>query len=148
MIVDQTGTYRILEDFSMRGANSISHNSQGSLLIVSQVDEVGKRVIGPGFPDWTSWNLPVEKVEEHEKPATQKDTINQKEIFEAMDAKEKKLETGTKWTFPDVVITYSDVSKLWVLRVGRIDGMGKTPLEAMTDLHKNAIDPDYKPVPF
>ncbi len=74
--------------------------------------------------------------------------MNQKEIFEAMEAKEKKLETGTKWTLPDVTLTYSDVSGLWVLRVGRIDGMGKTPLDAMTDLHKNTNDPNYEPVPF
>ncbi len=70
------------------------------------------------------------------------------EILKAMDAKEKKLETGTCWTLPDVVLSHSDALNLWFLRVGRLSGKGRTAKEAMIDLHKNAIDPNYDPPPF
>lgn len=73
--------------------------------------------------------------------------MNRKEIFEAMEAKEKKYKTGSSWTFSDVRLSTGE-SGMWFLRIGRIEGIGETPLEAMLSLHKNVNDPNYEPIPF
>ena len=63
MIVDKAGTYRLLEPLTMRGENSVTTFQPGMLLTVSRVDVAGKKVIGPAFPDWQAWNMPVVSVE-------------------------------------------------------------------------------------
>lgn len=73
--------------------------------------------------------------------------MNQKEVFEAMEAKEKQFEIGKSWTFSAKLI-YGETTNLYTLWVGRISGTGYTPEEAMLNLHKNANDPNYEPVPF
>lgn len=60
MIIKQAGTYRLLENFTMRGPDSIGTSQKGTLLTVSQIDEQFNKVIGPAFPDWHHWDLPVE----------------------------------------------------------------------------------------
>lgn len=64
MIVDKPGVYRLLEDLTMRGPNSIGTMPKGAHLTITQVDRDGHQVIGPAFPDWHYWNLPVKPVKE------------------------------------------------------------------------------------
>lgn len=60
----EAGTYRVLEPLTMRGSESITTFQPGMLLTVSQVDVKWKKVIGPAFPDWQHWDMPVERVKE------------------------------------------------------------------------------------
>lgn len=74
--------------------------------------------------------------------------MNKKEIFEAMEAKEKKMQNGKSWTLPDVVISHNEELDVWFLRIGRVEGRGKTAADAMLNLHKNVNDPNHEPIPF
>lgn len=69
MIIKNAGTYRLLEPLTMRGQNSVGTMPKGTLLTVSQVDVEKKQVIGPAFPDWMFWNLPVEPYTEEMEDA-------------------------------------------------------------------------------
>jgi len=62
MIIKNMGIYRLLEDFNFRTPISGGILGKGSLLHISQVDKIGRKVIGPELKDWTGWDLPVEEV--------------------------------------------------------------------------------------
>ena len=61
MIIDQAGTYRLLEDLTLRGeTNTPATFKSGMLLTISHIDLVKKQVLGPAIPGWQFWELPVE----------------------------------------------------------------------------------------
>lgn len=111
MIVDQAGTYRLLEDFTIRGTDSIETMQKGSLLIVSQVDLKYHKVIGPAFPDWCFWELPVEIIVD-EKP------VKETKVRAAMDLIYKYGGIGgehhKQWLLDQLVRKLSDDYDSWI----------------------------------
>jgi len=64
MIIKETGKYKLTEDWSSRGSNSIGNYRKGSILKITQIDSTYKKVIGSGFRDWAPWNIPAVKISE------------------------------------------------------------------------------------
>lgn len=64
MIVDRVGKYRLLKDFWTRNKIGCGTIPAGTVITITQIDKDHRRVIGPSLMDWTSWDLPVESMEE------------------------------------------------------------------------------------
>ena len=64
MIIDRPGTYRWTRDTGLRGPTSIYTYRAGSTIEVTQIDTPGRKIIGPAFPDWASWDQPLEPVDD------------------------------------------------------------------------------------
>jgi len=62
MIIDRRGKYRLTEDFSDRGSQSIAHLPAGYKIEITQIDTRYRKVWGPQLSDWTHWDMPVERV--------------------------------------------------------------------------------------
>jgi hypothetical protein len=62
MEIKEPGTYEVMLNFSLRGKISIKQIPKGSIIAVTQVDELRHKIIGPEFPDWCYWELPVKKL--------------------------------------------------------------------------------------
>jgi hypothetical protein len=56
------GKYRLTADWSTRGTTSIGQFRKGTIITITQVDDVHNKVIGPKLHDWTYNDLPVEPV--------------------------------------------------------------------------------------
>lgn len=63
MICNLTGTYRLTEDFKGSTSSSVFTLPKGSTFIVSQVDNVFRKVYSKQLGDWTHWELPCEFVD-------------------------------------------------------------------------------------
>jgi len=63
MIVNEIGRYRLTEDWSSRGSISIAQMEAGTIIEITQVDKAGRKVIGPALQDWTTWDMPVVKID-------------------------------------------------------------------------------------
>ena len=62
MKITEPGTYRLAQDWSSRGSQSIRQFNKGSILEMSWVDKTGRKVIGPQLLDWAPYDIPVEPV--------------------------------------------------------------------------------------
>ena len=63
MTVMETGTYKLLKDFTFQpNSISIATLKKGTEITITQVDHDYHKVIGPEIGDWQCWVLPVEKI--------------------------------------------------------------------------------------
>lgn len=62
MICNKTGTYKLIDDFKGFISNSVFTLPRGSTFIVSQVDNVFRKVYSKQLGDWMHWELPCEFV--------------------------------------------------------------------------------------
>lgn len=62
MICNQTGAYKLSEDFKGSTSNSVFTLPKGSAFIVSQVDNVFRKVYSKQLGDWVHRELPCEFV--------------------------------------------------------------------------------------
>lgn len=70
------------------------------------------------------------------------------EQLEIMKATETQYETGKAWTFKHARLSMNDQTGQWFALIGRAEGKGLTPGEAIDALFTNMADPDYEPIPF
>ncbi len=64
MIVKEIGEYRLLKKYSVATSFSTGTLSEGSIIRVTQIDDIYHKVIGPELKDWRYWDLPVEPFKE------------------------------------------------------------------------------------
>ena len=64
MICNQTGTYKLTEDFKGSTSNSVFTLPKGCLFIVSQVDNVFRKVYSKQLGGWVYWEIPSDPVEQ------------------------------------------------------------------------------------
>ena len=62
MEVTEKGKYEVLKEFKTRNAISITIIKKGEILNVSQIDDMGHRIMAGGLLDWICWDLPVKKI--------------------------------------------------------------------------------------
>ncbi len=62
MIIKETGKYCLLKDFSTRTPFSTGTLSKGTVIDITQIDDVYHKVIGPQLKDWRFWDMPVKKL--------------------------------------------------------------------------------------
>ncbi len=63
MIITEKGKYKVLKDLKIRNTTSIGTLTEGSIIEITQVDEMTNKVIGPMLWDWMYHDLPLEKIE-------------------------------------------------------------------------------------
>lgn len=103
MKVEKTGKYLVLKDFSTRSARCAGSISAGTVLEITQIDKMGKKVYCPNFKDWKPWDLPVRPIipEQKVNRKTGNSTVNHQEKKEyaddlLKDCQYKKLEAENK----------------------------------------------------
>ena len=62
MIIKKTGKYELIKDFYTRDTISCSVLLKGSVVEITQVDDFGKKIIGPQLKDWERWDMPVKVI--------------------------------------------------------------------------------------
>ncbi len=62
MEVKEKGFYRFTKDWYNRGSMSVTTERKGSVIEITQVDKINRKVISKAFLNgWVSWDLPVVK---------------------------------------------------------------------------------------
>lgn len=64
MIITEKGKYKALQNFKIRNSVKIGTMPKGTVFEITQVDNLGHKVIGPELFDWMPCDLPVKKVDE------------------------------------------------------------------------------------
>lgn len=67
MKITEKGRYKLTEHFTTRGSREIAHFPAGSILTIDQIDADGRKVIGPGFLDWASDEIPCVPISQPEE---------------------------------------------------------------------------------
>jgi hypothetical protein len=62
MIVNETGKYKLTEDFRTRNTCATGTIPKDTIIEITQISEEYHKVIGTDFMDWVYWDLPVVKV--------------------------------------------------------------------------------------
>jgi len=62
MLVQETGKYKLIEDYKVRTMYSIYNFGKDTIINITQIDKKNKKVIGPEISDWVRWDMPVEKI--------------------------------------------------------------------------------------
>lgn len=82
MEVKKTGKYEFLEDYLNRGTNCVGTIPKGSVVEITQVDELTHKVISPDFYDWHFWELPVKAAPNNIKESTDSTPIKGPKLSE------------------------------------------------------------------
>lgn len=59
MIITKQGYYRLIEDYIVRSPKSVGVIPKGTMIEITQVDEIHHKVMSPQFKNWEYWDLPV-----------------------------------------------------------------------------------------
>lgn len=64
MIVKKPGRYKMTKKFYVRNTVSCGTIPKGTIIEITQIDNLARKIIGPELMDWTRWDMPVIEIED------------------------------------------------------------------------------------
>ena len=86
MEVREKGFYRFIKNWYNRGSVSVATEHEGTIVEITQVDEIHHRVLSKDFlGGWVPWNLPVERCDSPESQGEKQNKSPNKSSFLLLD---------------------------------------------------------------